>query len=131
LTLIVLDANILIRAVLGSRVFVLLGKYTEQVKFLAPDTAFEEAKEHVPRILQRREISVSHGAHMLSSLINLVQAVEPETYQQFESPARKRIKVREEDDWPILASALALNCPIWTEGVDFFAVEWRHGPLIE
>jgi predicted nucleic acid-binding protein len=27
---------------------------------------------------------------------------------------------RDEDDWPILASALALGCPIWTEDTDFF-----------
>ena len=24
------------------------------------------------------------------------------------------------EDWPILASALALGCPIWTEDADFF-----------
>lgn len=38
--MLVLDANILIRAVLGSRVLALLCKYVENVDFLAPDTAF-------------------------------------------------------------------------------------------
>ena len=27
---------------------------------------------------------------------------------------------RDPEDWPILASALALGCPIWTEDTDFF-----------
>jgi hypothetical protein len=40
--MLVLDANILIRAVLGLRVLFLLRKYAEQVEFLAPDTAFQE-----------------------------------------------------------------------------------------
>jgi hypothetical protein len=39
-----LDANILIRAVLGSRVLGLLQKYSAQVEFMAPDVAFQEAR---------------------------------------------------------------------------------------
>ena len=44
---------------------------------------------------------------------------------QTECEARKpaaltRIGPRDPDDWPILACALALNCPIWTEDKDFF-----------
>jgi hypothetical protein len=27
---------------------------------------------------------------------------------------------RDTDDWPVLAVALALDCPIWTEDTDFF-----------
>jgi predicted nucleic acid-binding protein len=51
--MLVLDANILIRAVLGSRVLSLLRKYAGQMEFLAPDTAFQEAREHLPQILER------------------------------------------------------------------------------
>jgi predicted nucleic acid-binding protein len=43
--MLVLDANILIRAALGSRVLALLRKYAGQVAFHTPDTAFEEARE--------------------------------------------------------------------------------------
>jgi predicted nucleic acid-binding protein len=34
--------------------------------------------------------------------------------------ASKRLARRDEDDWPILAAALALRCPIWTEDTGFF-----------
>ena len=34
--------------------------------------------------------------------------------------ARERLGDRDPDDWPILASALAIGCPIWTEDTDFF-----------
>lgn len=54
------------------------------------------------------------------SLANVVQTVELETYSRFEAIARHRLARRDEDDWPILAAALALRCPIWTEDTDFF-----------
>ena len=54
--MLVLDANILFRAVLGSRVPFLLRKYAEQVEFFAPDTAFQEACEQFPGILERRRV---------------------------------------------------------------------------
>jgi predicted nucleic acid-binding protein len=57
---------------------------------------------------------------ILDRLASVVQTVEAETYQSFESVARQRIARRDEDDWPILAAALAMDCPIWTEDTDFF-----------
>ena len=53
--MLVLAANILIRAVLGSRVLALLRKYAGQVEFMAPDVAFQEAREHLPGILEARK----------------------------------------------------------------------------
>ena len=44
--LIVLDANILIRYVLGEKVPALLAAYSASVDFLAPDTAYAEARQH-------------------------------------------------------------------------------------
>ena len=70
--MLVLDANILIRAVLGSRVLFLLRKYAEQVEFLAPDTAFQEAREHLPGILGRRRVPVAPAMATLDSLSELV-----------------------------------------------------------
>lgn len=54
--MLVLDANILIRGVLGSRVLGLLRKYAGQVEFMAPDLAFQETREHLPGILEARRI---------------------------------------------------------------------------
>jgi predicted nucleic acid-binding protein len=54
--MLVLDANILIRAILGKRVLSLLVQYGTKVRFYAPESAFEEAREHLPAILSRRNI---------------------------------------------------------------------------
>ena len=118
--MLVLDANILIRAVLGSRVLALLRTYAGQIEFLTPDTAFEEAREKLPEILERRRVPVAPAMAILDQLATVVQAVEAETYQSFEHLARQRIARRDEDDWPVLAAALALDCAIWTEDTDFF-----------
>lgn len=118
--MLVLDANILIRAVLGSRVLALLRKYAEQGEFLAPGTAFEEAREHLPEILKARMVPVAPAMTTLDLVAGLVNRVESETYLPFEAIARVRIERRDGDDWPVLASALALDCPIWTEDTDFF-----------
>ena len=53
---IVLDANILIRAVLGQRVRQLIVDHAANVSFFAPDGAYAEAREHLPAILQRRGV---------------------------------------------------------------------------
>lgn len=118
--MLVLDANILIRAVLGSRVLSLLHKYAERVEFLAPDSAFEEAREKLPGILEQRRVPVAPAIAALDLVAGLVRTVEVETYEPFEDLARQRIARRDEDDWRILAAALALDCPIWTEDTDFF-----------
>jgi predicted nucleic acid-binding protein len=53
---VVLDANILIRAVLGRRVREILQTHFTRVRFFAPDTAIAETREHLPEILEKRGI---------------------------------------------------------------------------
>jgi hypothetical protein len=50
----VLDANILIRAVLGQRVRRLLETYADNVSFFVPETAFMEAEEHLAALVIKR-----------------------------------------------------------------------------
>ena len=54
--MVVLDANILIRAVLGRRVRK-SWKLTTRTRFFAPDRAIAEAREHLPEILLKRGIN--------------------------------------------------------------------------
>ena len=118
--MLVLDANILIRAVLGARVLHLLARYHDTERFFAPDTAFHEANEHLPRILERLGVPIAPAMETLECVAEVVQTVELDEYQKFESLARQRLARRDEDDGPVLAAAMALRCPIWTEEMDFF-----------
>jgi PIN domain len=56
----------------------------------------------------------------LEYLRQIVEPIEHEFYSLFESEARLRLHGRDEDDWPVLPTALALRCPIRTEDADFF-----------
>lgn len=52
--MIVLDANILIRAVLGNRVRQVLETYTAQgIRFYAPEVAYADAEKYVPALLKK------------------------------------------------------------------------------
>lgn len=120
--MIVLDANILIRAVLGRRVRRLLEEYAPRgVRFYAPAHAFSETREHLPDLLRkfRKSGEVSSELRYLESL---VEPVEVELYAIFEKEARARLLERDEEDWPVLAAAFALASPIWTEDKDFFGI---------
>lgn len=123
----VLDANILIRAVLGRRVLSLLEAYADRVDFLAPEIAFIDASVYLPEILVSRGISPEIatrllGVEALARLPMLVTPTPHEVYADLEPEARRRLQGRDEADWPIAALALRLGCPIWTEDRDFFGI---------
>src|ERR1022692_4372129 len=86
----------------------------------APVSPFREAAEELPIMLRRRAMPVAPGLTTLGAIGELVRTLEFETYAPMEALARQRLARRDEDDWPILAAALALRCPIWTEDTDFF-----------
>lgn len=116
----VLDANILIRAVLGQKVRKILEANAESISFFIPETAYAEAEEHLAGLVIKRGGNPVKGLLLLRSMAALGTVVEPDLYAEFEAEARKRLASRDPDDWPILAAALALGCPIWTEDTDFF-----------
>lgn len=119
---IVLDANVLMRAVLGRRVDRLLERFASQVTFLAPEVAFDDVQEHLASVLTKRgELDALQPALEKLTMLRLaVRAMDPSEYEVMKPAALARIGPRDPDDWPTLACALALNCPIWTEDRDFF-----------
>ena len=119
---IVLDANVLMRALLGRQVDRLLQAYAARVTFLAPEVAFDDVREHLATVLHKRgELNALEPAlEKLAALRLVVRAVDPAEYEVMKPSAMARIEPRDPDDWPVLACALAFNCPIWTEDRDFF-----------
>ncbi len=116
----VVDANILVRAVLGRRVREIIETYAQQASFFVPEVAYAEAEEHLPALVIKRGGDPEKALRLLRSLRDLVDPIGNEIYSDFESSARERLGERDPEDWPILAAALAIGCPIWTEDTDFF-----------
>lgn len=117
---IVLDANILIRAVLGTRVRELIFDNAATVKFFAPDIAYADARKYLPALLKKRGVDSSAAMVVLDRLERVVQSIDAELYEGMQQQALQRIAIRDVDDWPVLACAMTLGCPVWTEDADFF-----------
>lgn len=119
--MIVLDANILIRAVLGRRVRRIIETYAARgVRFLAPDAAFDDARTYLPSLLKERGKPDADVPASIEYLQTLVEPTEHGLYSSREAEARERLRGRDENDWPVLAASLELGCAVWTEDTDFF-----------
>jgi predicted nucleic acid-binding protein len=95
---IVLDANILIRAVLEERVRRLVADHVAEVSFFAPDAAYAEAREHLPALLEKRGVRGSAALATLDALEAVVRPVEAELYRPLKQRALARISERDPDD---------------------------------
>jgi len=119
--MIVFDANILIRAVLGRRVRQLVDTYASRgFRFVTPDVAFVDAEKYLPPLLKKRGKPDADVLQSLDYLRQIIESINPDFYGEFESEARERLRGRDEDDWPVLATALGFDCDIWSEDQDFF-----------
>jgi predicted nucleic acid-binding protein len=117
----VLDANILLRAVFGSRVRSLLNSYEDVAAFYSPDVCVADARKYLFAIAARQGMNLARAKATLDEIVDsLVHIVDSSLYEEFEERARARISSRDADDWPVIATALLIDAPIWTEDQDFF-----------
>jgi hypothetical protein len=77
-----------------------------------PENTWRRSSSSAAVILKRR----SHSCAPLGQLMELIGS---EVYSEFETEARERLGQRDPEDWPMLATALAFGCPIWTEDTGF------------
>jgi predicted nucleic acid-binding protein len=117
---IVLDANILVRAVFGVRVRSLLQSYEDDVAFYCPEVCFNDARRYIPAIAASRRVDPTEGLLTLDRLASVIEPIDRTLYEVHDEEARARISSRDIDDWPVVAASLLLDCPVWTEDHDFF-----------
>jgi len=118
--ILVLDANIMLRAVLGTRVRSLIERHSEDVALFIPSYCVAEVHEYLPSLCAKRNWEPAPTFNLLETLLTLVKVVEGGFYADFEEQAKRRIGSRDIDDWPVVALAMALGASIWTEDTDFF-----------
>jgi predicted nucleic acid-binding protein len=117
---IVIDANILIRAVLGKKVRDTIQTFAPTTQFFTPDLCYDDAVKYLPILFAKRNLSSEDALDVLANLTCLIQIVDNSLYSLYEVEAKQRIAVRDINDWSIVAVSLMLDCPIWTEDKDFF-----------
>jgi predicted nucleic acid-binding protein len=116
----VIDANILLRAVMGQRVRALIHDYAASVNFYAAELNVLEAERYIENLAHKRGLSMDVCEHVLEATLSALQIFTTETISDFKDLALERIQEKDPNDWPALAIALKLDCPIWTEDKDFF-----------
>lgn len=118
----VVDANIFLRAVLGRRARSILEEHEESVLFYCPDCCVEEAQRNLSAIAERRGFELKGAFSILERVCEIIEPVELSAYAGFRELALERVSRRDADDWPVVAVALMLQLPIWTEDQDFFGI---------
>ena len=98
----------------------LLETYEDLVSFYTPEICFSDARKYIPIIAATRRFDPGAGLVVLDQLARLIEIVDQSLYEEYESPARERMLSRDVEDWPIVATSLLLDCPVWTEDRDFF-----------
>jgi len=109
------DANVILSALIGGkaiRVFI----EAKELKFVTTDRVVGEVREYIPVLAKRKNLS-RNVMEAVFSLLEL-EVVEKEAYLQHVPTALELIGRRDPDDADLVALALALNCPVWTNGND-------------
>ena len=67
----------------------------------------------------KRNLSEEIWRPVFNGILNTVQIIADDVLIEVESKAKARIASRDVNDWPAVAAALILDCPVWTEDKDF------------
>jgi Predicted nucleotide-binding protein len=116
----VIDANILIRGVLGQKDRVLIERHCDSVAFYVAEANVEEAEHYLAKELAaKRGLDEATWRSVFDGVLSAIQIITGEVLAEVETEAKARIGSRDVDDWPGVAAAMVLDCPIWTEDQDF------------
>ena len=120
----VVDTSVLVGEVLRSSGRELL--HHEHLELFLPQHMWEETVVEVPRRIASyvtqhgldRSAAVEMTRTCLATIGGAVSILLEPTYGAFEAVARER-SLRDPDDWPVVASAMAVGGAIWTHDHDF------------
>jgi predicted nucleic acid-binding protein len=114
------DANVLLSSVLGGRARLVLD-HPEIEEVLTTETTFAEVREYA--LLLGRKKKLAPDAILLAVAALPVSIVSLEVYEGALAEARMLIEWRDPDDIEILALALHMKIPLWSNDNDFEGCE--------
>ncbi len=116
--MIVLDANVLVSAILGKHTRAVLKTAMKRgLRFGAPLPQIEEAARV---LIDKLFMPASEATGLLDELMRGVELIPEAGIAGFGGAARERLHTRAQSDWPVLAAALAYGAGIWSHDRDFF-----------
>jgi predicted nucleic acid-binding protein len=120
----VVDTSVLVGELLRAKGRERLGD--DRLELFLPEQMWEEAQDELLRriaaFVRRRSLDPEVGANLAQLCIDAIQRnvmiLDQAIYSAIENEARAR-SLRDSDDWPVVACALALAADIWTNDNDF------------
>ena len=111
----VLDTNILISSLLGTKIKDTLAKTLIAAKLHTTSELLEETERHWDKILRYTRLPHSMLREFYNTIIDLViiHGVE-DIPEDIREKARKLVESADPDDWPFVALAMFLGVPLWT-----------------
>jgi predicted nucleic acid-binding protein len=114
----VLDANILIRASLGSKVGLLILQAQRSCDLFTPEVCLRDAERHLAHLAKSRSLSFELLERSLRNAMQCVEVLSPDFIEAHRTLSQAMI--RDPDDWPVLSAAIGLDATVWSEDQDFF-----------
>ena len=112
----IVDANVLTSALLGTSLPLLFDLRTRGMILFMPRHQFVETR----LVVTRKSSMPVREFELIAKAV--VEVIPSNAYEQFEETARIRLQPRGQPDWPVLAAAMAYNDEIWSNDRDFFGV---------
>jgi predicted nucleic acid-binding protein len=116
MTVLVVDANVMVSALIGRSLTLLADQAARGTILAAP----------LPQLAETRKVLRRYGTvdvdERMATLLDIVQPLEPIVFGTFEAQARERLERHGQPDWPVLAAAMALGADIWSHDKDFLGV---------
>jgi predicted nucleic acid-binding protein len=118
--LIVLDANIIVSAIVGKYARRQMSHLVDAgADLAAPAPQFSEALDVLTGKLGA---TLAEAVAALEQLLQVIRLLEPAAYAMMETSARARLQDRGQRDWPVLAAAMTFDAGVWSNDRDFFGV---------
>ena len=120
----VADANVLLSAVIGGRAKLILGHPDIEAVF-TPTAAIDEVYEYLPALARKKRLQLDTLLLTLAALP--VTVVDRAEYRRQTAEAGRRMRRRDPNDVDVLALALHLKLPVWSNDNDFEVggIEWH------
>jgi predicted nucleic acid-binding protein len=110
------DANVLLSALIGGQAVRVL-RHAAIEEILTTEATLAEVQEYATQLAQKKRLPVD--VVLLAAATLPVTIVPRSAYTSSLSEARRRIGRRDPDDVEILALALHLDVPVWSNDNDF------------
>ena len=116
----VVDANIIIRLVVGRRAPIDAAE--AMMRGVRLSATLAQLEESAKVLVREFDFTNDQAIQELAGVTAAMKLLDHDVYAAFEQAARCRLHRKAQPDWPVLAAAMATDAGVWSDDRDFFGV---------